>query len=323
MKTTISRQEFIRRTALASLALPALGYSACSKKTEKEIPDETQAIESQINYVHDLGMQVYGIRELLEKDPGSVFKALADIGIRNIELFDPATLKKYAPIINDLGMTTLSTHFLPGYITGNWETLKRGGMTPPVNYNFNNIVDDCAAQGVKYLGIAILMPEDRQSMDDIKRFADKANKHGEISRKAGVQLYYHNHSFEFKPTDGTSPFDEMLKIFDPELVKLEFDVFWATIAQNDPLTWIKRLGKQILFLHLKDLKPGTPLDYTVFEVKPEVFLEIGSGMIDFKRIFTTAKEAGIAYALLDQDHTAMDKIESVKKSYAYLKELGM
>ena len=86
---------------------------------------------------------------------------------------------------------------------------------------------------------------------------------------------------------------------------------------------VKKLGKQILFLHLKDLQPGTPLDYTVFEVKPEVFLEIGSGSIDFKSIFTVAKEAGIPYALLDQDHTAMDKIESVKKSYTYLKELGM
>ena len=60
-----------------------------------------------------------------------VFKALAEIGIRNIELFDPATLKTFVPIIKDLGMTPLSTHFLPGYITGNWETLKqvRNGAT--------------------------------------------------------------------------------------------------------------------------------------------------------------------------------------------------
>ena len=166
-------------------------------------------------------------------------------------------------------------------------------MAPPQNYNFDNIVEDCATHGVKYLGISILMPEDRLSMDDIKRFAESANKHGETSRKAGVQLYYHNHSFEFKPTEGTLPYDEMLKIFDPELVKLELDVFWATIAHNDPLAWIKKLGKQILFLHLKDLAAGTPLDYTVFEVKPEVFLEIGSGSIDFKSIFTVAKEAGI------------------------------
>lgn len=317
MKKPISRQEFIKRAALASLALPALGYSACSGKTEK------QAETPQINYVDHLGMQVYGVREMLEKDPQSVFKALAEIGIRNIELFDPATLKTFVPIIKDVGMTPLSTHFLPGYITGNWETLKQAGMAPPENYNFDNIVEDCATHGVKYLGISILMPEDRLSMDDIKRFAESANKHGETSRKAGVQLYYHNHSFEFKPTDGTLPYDEMLKIFDPELVKLELDVFWATIAHNDPLAWIKKLGKQILFLHLKDLAAGTPLDYTVFDVKPEVFLEIGSGSIDFKSIFTVAKEAGIGYALLDQDHTAMDKIESVKKSYTYLKELGM
>jgi sugar phosphate isomerase/epimerase len=74
---------------------------------------------------------------------------------------------------------------------------------------------------------------------------------------------------------------------------------------------------------MKDLKAGTPTDYTVFEVDPAVFLEIGDGTIDFKKVLEAAKAAGVQYAFLDQDHTAMDKIESVKKSYNYLKGLGI
>ncbi len=319
----ISRNEFIRLSAMTSLALPVVGFS-CSNKTEKQpgqVVDDTTADE--VIYSDRLGMQVFGVREMLEKDPRGVFKAIAEIGIKNIELFDPATLKTYVPIIKDLGMTPLSTHFLPGYISGKWDTVKKIGMTPPENYNFQNIVDDCVTHGVKNLGIAIMMPEERQSMDDYKKFAELANTHGEISKKAGVQLYYHNHSFEFKPIDGLIPFDEMVKIFDRDLVKIELDVFWVTIANNDPVTWINKIGNQLLFIHMKDLKANTPTDYTVFEVDPAAFLEIGDGIINFKQSLEAAKAAGVQYAFLDQDHTAMDKIESVKKSYTYLKGLGI
>jgi len=304
--------------------LPVLGQMSCSQSAKQS---ESRVIENvkppEIIYSDRLGMQVFGVRALLEKDAYGVFKTIADIGIKNIELFDPSTLKTYVPIIKDLGMTPLSTHFLPGYISGKWDTVKKIGMAPPEHYTFQNILADCADHGVNNLGIAIMMPEERQSMDDYKRFADLVNQHGEMSRKAGVQLYYHNHSFEFKPDEGLIPFDEMLNIFDPTLVKIELDVFWATIAKNDPLHWINRIGNQLLFIHLKDLKAGTPTDYTVFDVDQAAFLEIGDGVIDFKKILEAAKAVGVEYAFLDQDHTVMDKFESIKKSYGYLKSMGI
>ncbi|KXK28948.1 MAG: sugar phosphate isomerase [Bacteroidetes bacterium OLB12] len=104
MKKQISRKEFIRLSTITTLALPVLGYTACSSK--KEALTETQtAVEAapSIVYSDRLGMQVFGVRELLEKDPQGVFKAIAEIGIKNIELFDPATLKTYVPIIKRPG----------------------------------------------------------------------------------------------------------------------------------------------------------------------------------------------------------------------------
>lgn len=322
MKKYISRKEFIKLSTIGGMAVPFLGYMGCrGKQAESKIQVVVDPIE--FKYADRMGIQVFGLRELLAENPQKVFKELAAMGIKNIELFDPATLNTYVPIINDLGMTTLSTHFLPGYISGKWDTVKKTGMAPPEGYHFANIVEDCVANDVNYLGIAIMMPEERQSLDDYKRFAELTNQHAEISKKAGVQLYYHNHSFEFEPTDGAIPFDEMLKVFDPDLVKIELDVFWATIAHNDPLSWIEKLGDQLLFLHMKDLKADTPLDYSVFDVDNAAFLEIGDGTIDFEKVMKACKEAGVQYAFLDQDHTAMDKMESVKKSLAYIKQLGV
>ena len=307
---------------MGAMAVPILGYLGCKDKQVESKIQEAADLPT-FKYADRMGIQVFGLRELLVENPQKVFTELAAMGIKNIELFDPATLNTYVPMIKDLGMTALSTHFLPGYISGKWDTVKQIGMTPPENYNFENIVEDCATNGVNYLGIAIMMPEERQSMDDYKRFAELTNQHAEISKKAGVQLYYHNHSFEFEPTEGAIPFDEMLKVFDPDLVKIELDVFWATIAHNDPLSWIKKLGDQLLFLHMKDLKANTPLDYSVFDVDNAAFLEIGDGTIDFEKVMKACKEAGVQYAFLDQDHTAMDKMESVKKSLAYIKQLGV
>ena len=322
MKKYISRKEFTRLSVMGTMAVPILGYTGCKGKQDESNIQEAVDPPA-FKYADRMGIQVFGLRELLVENPQKVFTELAAMGIKNIELFDPATLNTYVPIIKDLGMTALSTHFLPGYISGKWDTVKKTGMAPPADYHFENIIDDCVSNGVKYLGIAIMMPEERQSLDDYKRFAELTNQHAEISKKAGVQLYYHNHSFEFEPTEGAIPFDEMLKVFDSDLVKIELDVFWATIAHNDPLSWIKKLGDQLLFLHMKDLKANTPLDYSVFDVDNAAFLEIGDGTIDFEKVMKACKEAGVQYAFLDQDHTAMDKMESVKKSLAYIKQLGV
>ena len=39
-----------------------------------------------------------------------------------------------------------------------------------------------------------------------------------------MQFAYHNHWFEFLPTDGKLPYDELLKLCDASLVKMEMDL---------------------------------------------------------------------------------------------------
>jgi sugar phosphate isomerase/epimerase len=185
-------------------------------------------------------------------------------------------------------------------------------------------VEDCAANGIAYAGIAALLEEDRETLDDYKRFAEKANEYGEKSKAAGVQLYYHNHNFEFEPVEGTTPYAEMIKLFDEDLVKLELDVFWATVAGEDPLHWLKETADRMLFLHLKDLRKGfTQYQYS-WDIPEDSFTELGEGMLDLRSILAEAKKAGIIYAILDQDHTRMeDKIASVQKNCDFIRELGI
>jgi sugar phosphate isomerase/epimerase len=213
---------------------------------------------------------------------------------------------------------------MPGYVTGNWTIARKMNMAPPDNYYFENVIADCVRNGIKYMGNAILLDEDRPTLDDYKRFAEKFNKCGEQCKKAGIQLYYHNHSFEFQPMQGTTPYEEMVKIFDKNLVKLEIDVFWLTVAGLNPVSWIQKLSDRLLFLHMKDLKKGSKTQVYTFDIPEDSYVELGTGMLDYKAILTEARKAGIQYAIIDQDSTQMaDKIASVRQNVEYIKALGI
>jgi len=328
----LTRKEFIQMAAASSVAIPLLGYGCVGQgdksgsSSGQAASSSGQAASSSENddvggtFYDEIGFQVYTLRDLLVENAKTLFKDLADAGIKNIEFFDPLTLNSYVPIVKDNGMNPLATHFSSGYVTGIW----RDDQAPLEGHGFENVVEDCAANGIKYLGVASLTKDEQKSLDAYKRFAEQANVCGEQSKGAGVQLFYHNHNFEFGTMDGTTPYEEMLKIFDKDLVKLELDVFWAAVAGQDPVAWINRIAPWMLFLHLKDLKEGLQLPQFTTDIPPDSFIELGDGIVKLEAILTEAKKAGITTAIIDQDDTQMDdKIASVKKNTAYIKGLGI
>lgn len=320
----LSRKEFISLSVASSLAVPLIGLSLSCKGNVKKAGAAVTPEEASGKYIDDIGFQVFTLRDLLIDNKESLFQSLAGVGIKNIEFFDPATLNDYVPVVRDNGMSPFAVHFMPGYISGNWETARQMGMPPPENYYFENILEDCNNNGVKYAGIAIMLQEERETLDHYKRFAEEVNKKAEQSKAAGIQLYYHNHNFEFEPIQETTPYEEMLKIFDPGLVKLEIDVFWMTVAGQNPLVWLDKVGDRLLFLHMKDLKQGSELGVYDFNIPEDSYVELGTGMLDWETILTKTREMGVRYAFIDQDSTQMeDKIESVRTNVEYIRSLGI
>jgi len=317
----LTRKEFIDLTLLGAIGVPFIRSAAWGNGQPGIISAGEASVKT---YADGIGFQVFAFRDALVKDAGNLFKSFAGAGIKSIEFFNPAKLSEYVPIVKDNGMNPLCTHFMPGYVTGNWTIARKMNMAPPDNYYFENVIADCVRNGIKYMGNAILLDEDRPTLDDYKRFAEKFNKCGEQCKKAGIQLYYHNHSFEFQPMQGTTPYEEMVKIFDKNLVKLEIDVFWLTVAGLNPVSWIQKLSDRLLFLHMKDLKKGSKTQVYTFDIPEDSYVELGTGMLDYKTILTEARKAGIQYAIIDQDSTQMtDKIASVRQNVEYIKALGI
>ena len=174
---------------------------------------------------------------------------------------------------------------------------------------------------MRFLTVSYLMPAERTTLDFYRRFTDAMNKAGEKCAAAGIALSYHHHSFEFAALEGQVPMDILVERFDKKLVGFELDVFWLSMAGQDPAKTIRKLGPRARLLHLKDKAKGTANEFQERNVKPEAFAEVGSGVVDFPGLLAAAKTAGVAHAFVEQDQTPGDPLQSLKKSFGYLQTL--
>lgn len=268
-----------------------------------------------------LNIQLYTVRNELAKDPKSTLEAIRRIGYAHVEPSRPQMLK-IEPIVKDLGFKTPAGHFEAPLVTGNFEPWKQAlGDTVPAGYNWNKAVEQARGWGMKYMVISYLMKAEREVPGFYEKFCDQMNKAGETARNAGITLCYHHHSFEFENAGGKRPIDTMIARFDPKLVHFQIDTFWVKVGGEDPKTLIAKLKGRVALIHLKDVRSGAFFEFQEGKVPAPMFRECGSGVLDFPGILKAAKEAGVAGYIVEQDQCPASPIESLEKSYKYLRSL--
>lgn len=260
-------------------------------------------------YGMPVGLQLYTVRDHLEKDLEGTLERVAAIGYKVVELggtftfYDrkPAELKR---VLNHAGLTPLSTHFTQQQLKTDLEKQ----------------ITNAKECGINYVGLASLGGEDRKSLDAIKRDADWFNQVGEAANRAGCHFFYHGHNFDFASVDGVVEYDELIRRTDPKLANFQLDCFWCVRAGKDPVDYFNRFPGRFPQLHIKDLKPGFP-PTTVSETRPEAFTEVGQGVIDWPGIFKAARKGGLRHYYVEQDQCDKDSLESARISYEYLHKL--
>ncbi len=257
-------------------------------------------------YGMPIGLQLYTLRDDLQKNMEGTLKQVATIGIKEVELYDlygkpPAEFRK---ILDDDGLSAPSGHYMTKNLHGNWQ----------------QDIENAKIIGMKYMVNAIIQPEERKTFDDWRRLADLFNKAGEQTRKAGIQYCYHNHNFEFQKFGDTTAYEFLLKTLDPKLVQLEMDCFWVTHAGQDPVAYFKKYPGRFPLLHIKDMKDHPAVAHD-FDARMGLFAPVGHGTIDWKRIFAAAPTGGMKHFFIEQDYCEQPPLEAVRMSYAYLHSL--
>ena len=125
----------------------------------------------------------------------------------------------------------------------------------------------------------------------LKAFGETLTAIGKQTAALGVPLGFHNHMDQIgeKPED----MEAILAASDPKYVKLLLDTGHYVAAGGDPAVAIKKHGKRLVLLHIKDVadkpnaesKDGKP-------AKKYEFVELGKGKADFPAIFAALKSVG-------------------------------
>jgi sugar phosphate isomerase/epimerase len=107
---------------------------------------------------------------------------------------------------------------------------------------------------------------------------------------------------------------------------MEMDLGWASVAGQDPVAFFKSYPSRVPLGHVKDFKslPHIPPDqlatYSSHKLEEEDMTAPGSGVIDWKRIFSYSDLAGIQHYFLEHD-APKDPWATLADGYKYLSNL--
>jgi sugar phosphate isomerase/epimerase len=277
----MKRRTLLKGTA-ALVVTPWL--SACSKTQETAAG----------NGLERIGIQLYTVRDRMAEDVSGTLQRIAEIGYDEVEFagyFDhtPGEIKGF---LDAAGLVSPSAHISLDDI-----------RTSP-----EEMIETAGTLGNRYLALAWLAPEERQTMDDYRGHIELVAGFAEQCRDAGLQFAWHNHDFEFMELGGQRPIDLILESTDSELVQVELDLYWITKAGVDPFDYFERYPGRFPLCHVKDMAADTSM------------ADVGDGRIDFAAVFAASELAGFKHYYVERDD-APDSFVTAANSYEAAAEL--
>jgi sugar phosphate isomerase/epimerase len=293
----MTRRTFLQ-TSLAAAAASAIPASASAQRK-----------------LGPLGLQLYSVRDLMKEDFAGTLQKVAAIGFKEVEfagLFEK-TPKEVKALLDKNGLTTPASHV-------DWATVEN---------KLSGALETAKILGQQFIIVPYVGEAERKQPGIWKKAVDLFNKAGKESQKAGIQFAYHQHAFEFVPSEalgGKLPYDYLLENTDSALVKMELDICWTVAAEQDPVAYFNRYPGRFPLVHVKDwLKDGK--DATAYAGAlgqgtkfTGQMTAVGAGSVDWKRIFASAGKAGIKHYIVEYDNPK-SPLDDLTSSYNYLRNL--
>jgi sugar phosphate isomerase/epimerase len=272
----LSRRQF--------LAKSAMGIGSALIASNLPLTLSATGVSGKVNM--PLGFQVWTVKDMLVKDFPGTLKMIADMGYQSVEMCSPPgyessgfgpLMKLKAPemkkIINDAGLICPSSHY---------------GMDE-LRKNLSERIDFAIGVGQTQMILSSFGLPKNAAMSDWLKAADELNKMGEKTKKAGLQMGFHNHNMEFEKIDDTLIFDALMNQFDPDFIKMQFQVAVISIGYNASTYFTKYPGR-FISAHLAD--------WSSAEKKS---VPLGKGIVDWKAFFATLDKGGVKNIFVEMD----------------------
>lgn len=276
----ISRREALKQLAtMATLpvAMPLAASAASADKLDR------------------IGLALFTVRPLVARDFDRTLQQIAEIGYRDLDMYiyeAHRRPKETRAALDRAGLSCTSARVAGAALYRGWD----------------RSLDAALTLGARWITLANLAYEERLALIDYQELADVFNRVGGAAKERGLRFAYHSHDFELEPMDGRVPLDLLLSSTDPDLVKLQMDVYWMAHGGRDPIAMLRQLGARVASVHLKDMDRNR--DITT----------VGAGTIDFAPILAAARRAGVRDFYVEED-APRDPLVAIVSAYRHLASL--
>jgi len=246
-----------------------------------------------------VGIQLWTVKDYMEKDPAGTLKQLAKMGYTHVEAagyekrkFYGYTAADFKKLLSDNGLKMPSGHSFLGAEV--WDKTNND-FTDEWKYT----IEDAAAVGMTYLLSPGVDESVSKNMDDFKRYMELFNKTGELCKKTGVTFGYHNENYEFNHRlNGTRLYDLLLQLTDKNLVVQQIDIGNMYEPGGRAMDYLKRYPGRFLLMHVKDeMKRNAPASNgQIYESTV-----LGKGVVGVKSIIDYARKTGTKYFIIEQE----------------------
>jgi len=286
----INRRQFIEKSA----------FGIGSALLATQIPMNLAAATGSKALKMPLGFQVWTVKDQLIKDFSGTLKMMAGLGYQTVEMCSPPGYESsgFGPlmklkasemkkIVNDAGLVLESTHYGMGELRD----------------NLNERIDFALESGQKQMICSSFWLPKEATMSDWMKAVDELNEIGAKTKKAGIQTGFHNHHMEFEKIDGKLIYDALMDHFDPDLVKMQFQVAVISIGYK-AASYFEKYPGRFISAHLAD-----------WSITDKKQVTIGQGVVDWKEFFKAAEKCEVKNYFVEMEP------ETFKDSASYILKL--
>jgi sugar phosphate isomerase/epimerase len=245
-----------------------------------------------------VGLELYSVRNAMKKDPERTLAAVRAIGYDDVELlwsFDNfgRTPQQVRDTLKHEGLKAPSAHIAPEALLKDWE----------------KSLETAKFLGHQYLIVPSLPDETKLSLDDWRRWADRFNAAGDLARRAGIWLAFHNEPEHMKPVNGAVPYDIFVDRTDATKVRLQLDFGNMELGGGKPMEYLQRYRNRYWSFHVKDVVDDASHD-----------TELGAGRVNLRALLAAIPDIQKKPCYVEQENPK-DELASMRQDYNYLKKL--
>ena len=265
-----------------------------------------------------VALQLYSIRDEMAKDMREALIKVMSMGYDGVEFAGlyGHSASEIKALCAELGLNPISAHVPIDDMVKDPE----------------GVVSTYAEIGCKYIVVPYVIEERRPGGSKFDQTIEDMKMIGEIAKKHGMTLLYHNHDFEFEKISGMYGLDFLYDAVDESRLQTEIDVCWVKYSGVDPAAYLRKYAGRTPVVHLKDFEgrkgEGTPYGLIGRNDEKQAgqfrFRPFGYGCQDAPGVVEAGLEGGACWFIVEQDEWYdQNPLDDAEKSIGTLKRIGL